>query len=518
VERGLWTSDADWRWALPTLQYSAYLHPSSIILLPSAVYPMTVTKTESVERRSFEQRLDSADVTRVMWLLWLLSAGLIALDGFDFFIIGVALPFIQRDFSLSPVQIGAVAGAAVTGALLGSLTLGPLTDRIGRQVMLLVDIAIFVVATAGTVLAWDATSLIAFRFLVGVGIGADYPISVAYITENVPSRIRGRMVIGAFTFQAVGALLGAVTGLAVIYGFQTIYPDSTQLAIAYAWRWMLGVGLVMAIGVGALRLSFLLESPRYHIARGDYDEASKAASILLDEPIAITPETEPLEREPQLPYRALFVSPYLRSTALAAIPWFLQDIATYGIGIFTPAILTALAFANATSFMSEALASARGAAIVDVFLIVGFLIAVWLVDRLGRIRLQIAGFIGMAIGLLILAASAHLPPNSPMTTAIVFAGFLVFNLTMNAGPNSTTFLLSGEVFPTSIRASGAGLAAAVAKAGAVLGTFALPLLQQSLGIPLLLSLLAMICGLAAVFTYFFRVETTGRSLESVGMD
>jgi MFS family permease len=474
-----------------------------------------MTPTESVQIRSFEQRLDKSDITRVMWLLWGLSAGLIALDGFDFFIIGVALPFIQRDFGLSATEIGAVAGAAVAGALVGSLTLGPVTDRVGRQKMLLLDIAIFVVATAGTALAWNAASLILFRFLVGVGIGADYPISVAYITENVPSRLRGRMVIGAFTFQAVGALLGAVTGLMLIYLFQRFDPTSAELAIHYAWRAMLGVGLLLAIGVGALRLSFLLESPRYHIARGEYDEASKSASILLDEPIVITPETDPPDREPQLPYHALFSSAYRRATALASIPWFLQDIATYGIGIFTPAILTTLAFAAETNFMGQTMASARGSALVDLFLIVGFLIAVWLVDRAGRIRLQMIGFVGMAIGLLILAASNRLPSGTSSTTALVFIGFLVFNLTMNAGPNSTTFLLSGEVFPTSIRASGAGFAAAVAKAGAVLGTVLLPLLQKSLGISTLLVLLALLCGLAAILTYLFRVETAGRSLESV---
>lgn len=84
--------------------------------------------------------------------------------------------------------------------------------------MLLIDVIIFIVSSAGTALAWDAFSLIFFRFLVGIGIGADYPISVAYITENIPSRLRGRMVVGAFTFQAVGALLGALTGILVIKG------------------------------------------------------------------------------------------------------------------------------------------------------------------------------------------------------------------------------------------------------------------------------------------------------------
>jgi MFS family permease len=382
--------------------------------------------------------------------------------------------------------------------------------------MLLVDIGIFVVATAGTAFAWNAASLIAFRFLVGVGIGADYPISVSYITENVPARLRGRMVIGAFTFQAVGALMGAVTGLTIIYGFQTLYPESIEPAVHYAWRWMLGVGLGLAIGVGILRLSFLLESPRYYIARGEYDAASEAASLLLDQPIVITPETESPEREPNLPYQALFSRKYQRNMLFAAVPWFLQDIATYGIGIFTPAIIGALAYASEASFMNREMASARGAALVDLFLIIGFLIAVWLIDRVGRVRLQIIGFLGMAIGLVVLAATNLLNLETSLNTIAVFIGFFIFNLTMNAGPNSTTFLLSGEVFPTSIRASGAGFAAAVAKAGAVIGAFGLPIFQRKFGVVPLLLLLAIICVLAAVMTFWFRVETTGRSLEEIG--
>lgn len=468
----------------------------------------------TTQPQSFEQRLDEAPLSRVMWQLWALSAGLIALDGFDFFIIGVALPFLQRDFDLGPGQMGAIATAAIAGSLVGSLTLGPITDKVGRQRMLLVDIALFVVATLGTALAWNTVSLIFFRFLVGVAIGADYPISVAYITENVPSRLRGRLVIGAFTFQAVGAMLGALTGLGVLHLFQAVYPDHLDLVVQYSWRWMLGVGLGLAIAVGLLRLTFLLESPRYHMARGDYPAASAAASLLLNAPITLTPETDPPEREPALPYQALFSARYRRNLALASIPWFLQDIATYGIGIFTPTILATLAFAG-EDFFSRALASARGSALVDGFLIAGFLIAVALVDRVGRIWLQIVGFGGMAGGLVLLAAASELEPDNGLRLGLVFAGFLVFNLLMNAGPNATTFLLSGEVFPTSIRASGAGLAAAIAKAGAVLGSFGLPLLERSLGVAPLLLGLALLCLLAAVLTLLLRVETMGLSLEAV---
>ncbi|MGD1939947.1 MAG: MFS transporter [Leptolyngbyaceae cyanobacterium] len=471
--------------------------------------------TTTVTPGSFEQRLDNSPITRTMWLLWLLSAGLIALDGFDFFIIGVALPFLQRDFGLNAVAVGTVATAAVAGSLIGALTLGPITDRVGRQLMLIVDVGIFVLATAGTALAWNATSLIVFRFLVGVGIGADYPISVSYITENVPARFRGRMVIGAFTFQAIGALLGALTGLGVIHLFRVMSVDTEPLAIQYAWRWMLGVGVVLAIGVAIVRLSFSLESPRYHISRGAYQKASEAATQLLETPFTVQPELEPPMVRVQPTYGTLFRAGYRRRTLLAALPWFLQDIATYGVGIFTPAIIGLLAFAGESNFMVREMGSAKGSAIVDLFLILGFMGAILLVEKLGRMRLQIIGFLGMAVGLGILAASGMLPTDSQGKIVLVLIGFLVFNLMMNAGPNATTFLLSGEVFPTAIRATGAGFAAAFAKAGAVLGTFVLPILQKSWGVSWLLLSLAVCCVLAAAITFIFRIETTGQSLETV---
>ena len=471
--------------------------------------------TAGIPQQSFEQRLDNAGITRAMGLLWVLSAGLIALDGFDFFVIGVALPFLKRDFSLDAITVGAVATAAVVGSLVGSLTLGPITDRVGRKPMLIVDVVLFVVATTGTALAWDAVSLIVFRFLVGVAIGADYPISVAYITENVPARYRGRLVIGAFTFQAVGAMVGALTGVAILSLFQVIYPNPEPMAVQYAWRWMLGVGVILAVIVAAVRLGVQLESPRYHISRGEYAEASEAASQLLGEAIVITAKDEPPPEIEPVALATLFTPTHRRSTLLASLPWFLQDIATYGIGIFTPVIIAKLAFSTETDFLVREMNAAKGSALVDVFLIIGFLGAVALVDRWGRMRLQILGFIGMAIGLLLLAASGLVTTGSGAETGLVLAGFLVFNLMMNAGPNATTFLLSGEVFPTHLRATGAGFAASFAKAGAVLGTFVLPVLAKAWGLPPLLVGLAAICGLAALLTHRFRIETTGQSLEAV---
>jgi Sugar (and other) transporter len=179
--------------------------------------------------------------------------------------------------------------------------------------------------------------------------------------------------------------------------------------------------------------------------------------------------------------------------------------------------VAALAYSGETDLIVKEMNAAKGSAFVDLFLIVGFWVAIALVDRFGRIPLQIIGFLGMAVGLWILSASgAHTVAGEP-SLVLLFGGFALFNLMMNAGPNSTTFLLSGEVFPTSIRSSGAGFAAALAKAGAVFGTFVLPIWQHSVGVSQLLRGLALICVIAAIITHLFRIETRGRSLEDVSL-
>ncbi|MGY6529285.1 MAG: MFS transporter [Cyanobacterium sp.] len=450
---------------------------------------------------SFAQQLDDSPITRPMWLLWFLSASLIALDGFDFFVIGIALPFLRLDFALTTNDTAMIAVSAIAGALVGSLTLGAITDKIGRQKMLLIDVFLLISASVACALSPNTTFLIISRFLVGVGIGADYPISVAYITENVPSRHRGRMVIGAFAFQAIGTVMGALVGIVVISYFQSSYGESSMVAIHYAWRLMLGIGAFFGILVGLLRLKFLLESPFYHINRGEYEEASQSASILLEKKVIITAETEPIKEQEVLNYGALFSPRYRINTLFASLPWFLQDIATYGIGIFTPTIIAFLALNNESDFLVQQIKSSQGAMIVDSFLVLGFILAVLLINKLGRIFLQVTGFLGMAVGLFLLGIASFFPDQSTVNIALILGGFFLFNLFMNGGPNSTTFLLSGEVFPSSIRASGAGLAGAIAKGGAILGAYLLPSVQEQIGVNNVLFILSICCILGAIMTY-----------------
>src|SRR5262249_31906519 len=156
----------------------------------------------------------------------------------------------------------------------------------------------------------------------------------------------------------------------------------------WAWRWMLAFGVLPAVVVVLMR-DGLPESVRWHLARGHYEKASHAASQLLETPITLNAENSPPPADAGVGLRSLFTPKYIRRTISASVPWFLQDISTYGIGIFTPTIMGALALGTATSFIAKDIGATEGAAAVDVLLIVGFMLAIILVHYVSRITLQI---------------------------------------------------------------------------------------------------------------------------------
>jgi MFS transporter, putative metabolite transport protein len=219
-------------------------------------------------------------------------------------------------------------------------------------------------------------------------------------------------------------------------------------------------------------------------------------------------------------FLALFDKANRRATILASVPWFLQDLGTYGIGIFTPTILAASLghktahVRNLADLIANDELAAKGAAAIDVLLIVGIVCAVLLVDKFGSIRLQVWGFIGCAAGLLIAAASGY--STGETRILLIFAGFMLFNFMTNLGPNAQTYLLAGEVFPTQVRGMGAGFAAAFAKIGAVTTAFLFPVLLADIGTQVLLGILVATSLLGALITWLFRIETTGVSLERIG--
>src|SRR5206468_3879350 len=210
------------------------------------------------------------------------------------------------------------------------------------------------------------------------------------------------------------------------------------------WRLFLATEGAIALLFFLLRLSEP-HSPHWLMARGRFAEAAQAF-------IRLTPEqseavlqltssaanqslaTSVVPPEPR-GIAILFSQAYRGRTVLAAVPWFLMDIATYGVGLFTPVILGAIdASSKGGGIITHDFADARGSGAIDLFLLFGFLIGIWAVPRFGRIRMQAIGFAGMACGMILLIIAVYLA-NSPAGAGhvpLVFIGFILFNLLMNA--------------------------------------------------------------------------------------
>jgi MFS transporter, putative metabolite transport protein len=389
------------------------------------------------------------------------------------------------------------------GAVLGAAVGGRFADCLGRKRLMLADMMIIVMGAAISATANGAPMLFIGQLIVGVGVGIDFPVSSSYISEVSPKRDRDRMIVATIACQSLGMLLAAMMTSALLrYGG----PQS--------WRLFVGSEGLVALLFFVLRFS-APDSPHWLMSRGRFTEAAQAFIRIIpaqrDAVLDIATDHEKLAASiPEIKAGAgtLFSRHYRARTALITIPWFLMDIATYGVGLFTPAILGAIEISGRTrGLVAHDLALAEGSGIIDLFLLFGFLLGIWAVPRFGRIRMQAIGFAGMAAGMLILVVAVGLT-NSSLHIPLVFAGFILFNLLMNAGPNSTTFTLAPSLFPTQLRATAGGFAAAVAKVGATLGVFLLPILKERFGVSSVLGIVSAVSLLGLIVTLCLRREDT----------
>jgi MFS family permease len=433
---------------------------------------------------SFGQAMDTCRMGPLHWKIFVFAALGIFMDGYDFFIVAAALPLIQEYWQPAPALLGLVGAAATVGAVFGGAVLGRYADLLGRRKMAMITMVLFAVISIASGLAGSIAALIAIRFALGVAIGADYPTGAAFVAEFTPVAQRPRLLFASLSFQALGAVVGALIGLVLVH--------THNLEV---WRALFAMGVVPALLILLLR-GQLPESPRWLYDAGREEEAKNVLEQLVGEPVELAIE-EPAKLE-KLPFSALFSRQFIGRTIFATVPWFCMDVALYGMSLFTPIILAATGFGHAkNTFWSRDIHGLRGALWLDIFLVVGFVAGIWLVKKAGPLRLQIWGFAGMVAGLALVAAAGAFNQN-----ALLFAGFAVFNLSVNAGPNGTTYLIAAVEFPTPLRATGSGLATAAGKVGASVGIFLMPVMQAAWGLTPTIAVVALVAlaGLAVSVT------------------
>jgi MFS transporter, PHS family, inorganic phosphate transporter len=416
-------------------------------------------------------------------------------DAYDLFVISTVAAIVAVQWHLSTIQISWVTGSAILGAFFGALIFGRIADVLGRKRVFVLVAALMIVGAVASAVAPGFLWLVMARFVLGLGIGGDYPVSAVLMSEYSNRKDRGRLVGMVFSMQAVGLIVGPLVGLALL---------TSGTSHGLAWRLMLGFGAVPAAGIIYLRMK-LPESPRYTSqVRGKSIQASGEMATFSDGVVATpTASTDTAQR---LGLKQFLTNPRMLTLLLGtAGSWFLFDYAYYGNTLSLPTILKEV---DPTATLEAKLLWTL--AIFVVFAAPGYLVAVLTMDRIGHRRLQFLGFGVMAGAFLTLAIFAHL-------TMMVVPFLAIFGLSyffVEFGPNVTTFVLPSEVFPVSVRTTGHGVAAGVGKLGAFVGVFLVPQLQKDYGLRGMLAIagIASILGLALT-----RIlpEPARRSLEEL---
>ena len=421
---------------------------------------------------------DDAPLTAFHRRIAVYSCGGPFCDGYILGIIAVALSPLSADMGLTTAWQGSIGAASLAGMFLGSAVFGYLTDLVGRRVMYSVDLAVLIAASAAQFWASGPWSLLALRLLLGLAVGADYPIASALLSEFAPRRQRGMLM---------SAMIGA-WWLGYTVSFIAGYAFAAQ---GVSWRWMLASSALPAAIISLLRLG-TPESPRWLFSKGRHTEARAVIERYIGGQYELE-EAPPKDTS----FSAIFQGPYLGRTLFVCTFWSCQVVPAFAIYTFAPVLLRAFGSPDPDF----------GAAILSLFFLAGAVPAILLVDRIGRRPLLTIPFAVTGLTLLLLAM---LPSSAGAAIAICFVVFALFN----SGSSVLQWVYPTELFPTEIRATALGFATAISRIGAAIGTFLFPIGLERLGASELMLIVAVTCAIGWIVSVRFAPETRNLSLRA----
>jgi sugar porter (SP) family MFS transporter len=420
------------------------------------------------------------------------------LFGYDTGVISGALLFIKKVFALSPFMQGAVVSSLLVGATIGALVAGPLSDRFGRRPVLISAALIFIVGALLAAVTPSAAILIVARFILGLAVGTASLLVPLYIAEMAPPNVRGALVNFNQLMITVGILVSYLVGYA--------------LASAHGWRLMLGLAVIPAamLGVGML---FLPETPRYLVSR-HLPERARAVLRRIRSEASVEGElheimaVEEQERQESRGWDEL-LQPWVRPMLLVGVGLavFSQITGINTIIYFAPSTFQATGFGASASILATA-----G---VGVVLVVGTILAILVIDRLGRRSMLLIAFAGMGASLALMGLAYLLPSLKGVVGWLAIACVAVYIAFFSFGLGAVIWVVVSEIYPLIVRGSGM----AMATMGHWIANFVVSLtylsLIQAIGETFTLWLYALMCVGAFVFCYFLVPETKGRSLEEI---
>ncbi|KAH0523934.1 hypothetical protein TsFJ059_008876 [Trichoderma semiorbis] len=474
---------------------------------------------------NLRRRLALSEIDKVPFGLYHVRAVLVAgagffLDSYDIFAINLittllGVVFYSSDSSLNgyggndgilPDPVNQALKASTSGGIvLGMIIFGWLADALGRRRMYGIELIIIIIGTFGCALASPSPTisaaglLVFWRVMMGIGIGGDYPLSSVITSEFAPTRWRGAMMAAVFSMQGLGQLLASIVALITTVAFKKHYIDisaegacdlACREAADRSWRIIVGVGAIPAVLALYYRIT-IPETPRYtfdiqnDIEKADADirayvssrpkgdfgsmKRSRSGTMTTEQPLDVPPPSWPdvMSYFGQLKNFKVLVG--------TTMSWFFLDLAFYGLGLNNTMVLSAIGYATGRTLYHKLYNQAVGMIILACAgSIPGYWAAVFTIDSVGRKPLQFTGFLLLTVIFCILGFYFHHLSEGAMLALYIVAQFL-----FNAGPNTTTFIIPGECYPTRYRSTGHGVSAASGKIGAIIAqVISIPILRK----------------------------------------
>ncbi|KAF9111450.1 Inorganic phosphate transporter pho84 [Mortierella sp. AM989] len=460
-------------------------------------------------------------------------------DAYDLFAINLVTPMLGviyfADGKLPPDLDLGIKVAASVGTFLGQVGFGYLADRLGRKKMYGIELMIIIVATLGQALSGNGAvfslpaALIVWRVIVGIGIGGDYPLSAVITSEFATTNRRGAMMAAVFAMQGFGYLTTGIVAIILLAAFKSsIIANPSNLD--YVWRILIGFGCIPALVAVYFRMT-IPETPRYVLdIENNLNKAERdVATVLKENHNHLQSEDEneviqnPSTAKGSFSDFCSYFSKWQNFKVLfgTSMAWFALDVAFYGIGLNNSFILSSINFG---SVKGDTYGTNWNAAVGQIIIVLlgsvpGYWATVFTVERLGRIKIQFLGFFMSCV----LFCALGFAYNEIRNTSVALFVFL-FALTQffqNFGPNSTTFIIPGEVFPTRYRSTSHGIAAGSGKLGAIIAQVGFSNLKDhggpNMGIPMLLKIFALFMFIGLLVTFLIP-ETKGKTLEELSYE
>ncbi|MGC8657598.1 MAG: MFS transporter [Desulfomonilaceae bacterium] len=438
------------------------------------------------------QRMERLPLTNYQRMIFLIIATAWLFDSMDLAMMTFLLAPISKSFSLTPGQTGLLGSASLAGMAFGAVLAGIFADRFGRKMVFQTSMIIWGLAAILCSISWNYDSLLVFRFILGFGMGAEFPIAQSMVSEIIPAPCRGKYIALLEGFWPLGFILaGVVSFLLVPVG---------------GWRPVFLVTGLPAIYVLVIRRK-VPESPRWYESRGFLQDAEKTIQHI--EAQVEKAYGKPLPEPAQCGFSdeiakggfslwELFSNQYRIRTLMIWTLWFFALLGYYGITTWMGKLLVDKGFTITKSIEFVLLMSLWG--------VPGFFSAAYLIEKLGR-KATVAGFVILS------GAAAYFYGQAGSQNQVIIAGaFMQFFF---FGMWSVIYAYTPELFPTRARATACGSASTLGRIGALLGPVIVPVIIAHYGMEYVFSLGALAFVIAAANVLILGPETKGKVLEEI---